>query len=147
MLRFQGQLMRAGPSAPRVLLPPRGLHRHRQTVSRKSAVRPPVERERAAAGVDPLYKTQLVNQRGGREVHAAGRDGPRDTFGSIGHSHRSLLLLQPKGGIPSSASDLLLARSICCDLPECNTERNPVCAFCPLSVNASQARSASPGNP
>lgn len=97
---FSGSAHACRPVCARVLLPPRGLHRHRQTVSRKSAVCPPVEREGAAAGVDSLYKTQLVKQRGRQKVHAAGMDGLQDMFGSITQSHRSLLLFQPKGGIP-----------------------------------------------
>lgn len=60
MLHFQGELVRVDPP---VLLSPQRIHRHLQTVSRKSAVGPPVERERAAARDDSLHKNQLVKQR------------------------------------------------------------------------------------
>lgn len=43
--------LRAAPSS--------GTRRHLHTGSRKSAVGPPAERERAAAGDDPLHKSQL----------------------------------------------------------------------------------------
>lgn len=61
MLHFQGQLVRVDPCMP-VCCSLLRIHRHLQTVSRRSAVGPPVERERVAAGDDSLHKKQLVKQ-------------------------------------------------------------------------------------
>lgn len=59
---FSGSARACRPVCARVLLSPQRIHRHLQTVSRKSAVSPPVERERAAAGDDSLHKNQLGRQ-------------------------------------------------------------------------------------
>lgn len=59
---FSGSARACRPVCAFVLFSPQRIHRHLRTVSRKSAVGPPAERERAAAGDDSLHKTQLVKQ-------------------------------------------------------------------------------------